>query len=69
MSSMRDKQAKNSMELNRKCLMKVMSLVSWKVRVAMQGNDEEKSSFIQFLHLLPKDFAFAIKWLEKKTNK
>ena len=35
----------------------------------MQGNDEEESSFIQFLHLLPKDLAFSIKWLGKKTNK
>ena len=69
--AMANDQAKNSMELNRKYLIKVVECLQYLGRqgIGMPVNDEERSNFIQLLRLRSKDFLFLIKQLEKKTNK
>ena len=63
--------AKKTMESNRICFIKVIECLQYIARqgLAMQGDTDDESNFIQLLKLRGKDRPLLIKWLERKEDK
>ena len=63
--------AKESMGSNRICFVKVIECLQYLARpgLAMQGDTDDESNFIQLLKLRGKDRPLPLKWLERKEDK
>ena len=63
--------AKKTMESNRICFIKVIESLQYLARqgMAMQGDTDDESNFIQLLKLRGKDLPLLLKWLERKENR
>ena len=63
--------AKNTMESNRICFIKVIESFQYLARqgMVMQGDKDDKSNFIQLLKLRRKDLPLLLKWLERKEDR
>ena len=64
-------QRKKTMESNRICFIKVIECLQYLARqgLAMQGDTDDESNFIQLLKLRGKDRPLLLKWLERKEDK
>ena len=63
--------AKKTMESNRICFIKGIECLQYLARqgLAMQGDTDGKSNFIQLLKLIEKDRPLLLKWLEWKEDR
>ena len=63
--------AKKTMESNRICFIKVVECLQYLARqgLAMKGDTDGKSNFIQLLKLRGKDRPLLLKWLERKEDR
>jgi len=63
--------AKKTMESNCICFIKVIESLQYLARqgMAMQGDTDDESNFIQLLKLRGKDLLLLLKWLERKEDR